>query len=117
MTKKHKKVCTTLNSTKHILILGSTAAGCNSISDFAFLVSIPIGITTSAIGLRFWAISAAIRNYKSIIKKKKKKWNKIVLLAKCKLNSVDVLFSKSLINAIISYGEFVLINIVKRKDK
>ena len=51
MSKKHKKVWTTLNYIKHFLILGSTIAGCISVSAFASLVGIPIGITNSPIGL------------------------------------------------------------------
>ena len=51
MSKKHKKVWTTLNYIQHFLILGSTIAGCISISAFASLVGIPIGITNSPIGL------------------------------------------------------------------
>ena len=50
MSKKHKKVCTTLNYIEHFLILGSTITGCVSIFAFASLVSVPIGITSSAIG-------------------------------------------------------------------
>ena len=78
MSKKHKKVCTTLNYIEHFLILGSTITGCVSISAFASLVGIPIGITSSAIGLKICAITAAIKRYKSIIKKQKKKHDKIV---------------------------------------
>ena len=52
MNKKHKKFCTTLNYIGHFLILGSTITGCVSISSFASLVGIPIGITSSAIGLK-----------------------------------------------------------------
>ena len=51
-----------------------------------------------------------IRKYKSIIKKKKNKHDKIVLLAKSKLNSIEVLLSKSLIDSVVSHDEFVLIS-------
>ena len=81
MSRKHKKVCTTLNYIEHFLILASTITGCVSISAFASLIGIPIGITSSAIGLKICAITAGIKKYKSIIKKKKKKHDKIVLLA------------------------------------
>ena len=76
MSRKHKKVCTTLNYTEHFLILGSTITGCVSISAFASLVGIPIGITSSAIGLKICAITAGIKTYKSIIKKKKRNHEK-----------------------------------------
>ena len=62
------------------------------------MLGIPIGITSSAIGLKICAIAAGIKKYKSIIKKKKKKHDKIVLLAKSKLNSIEVLISKPLID-------------------
>ena len=115
MSKKCRKVCTTLNYIEHFLILGSTITGCVSISGFASLVGVPIGITSSAIGLTICEITAAIKKYKSIIKKKKKKFDKIVLLAKSKLNSIEVLISKALIDSVISHDEFVLINNVLKE--
>ena len=79
------------------------------------MLGIPIGITSSAIGLKICAITAGIKKYKSIIKKKKKKHDKIVLLAKSKLNSIEVLISKALIDSVISHDEFVLINNVLKQ--
>ena len=81
-----------------MLILASTVTGCVSISAFASLVCVPVGITSSAIGIHICEITAGIKNYKSIIKKKKKKHDKIVLLGRDKLNTIKVLFSKDLIN-------------------
>ena len=40
----------------------------------------------------------------------RKKRDKIVLLAVSKLNSIEVLISKSLIDSVISHDEFVLVN-------
>ena len=60
MSRKHKKVCTTLNYIEHFLILGYTISRCISISAFASLIGIPIGMTISAIGLKICAISANI---------------------------------------------------------
>ena len=90
MSRQHKKVCTTLNYIEHILILASTITGCISISDFAYLVGVSIGITSSAIGSKMCTIAARVKRFKSIIKKKKKKHDKIVLLTKPKLNSREV---------------------------
>ena len=67
MSKKHKKVCTTQNYIEQNYI-----TGCISISAFGCLLSIPIGITSSAIGLKICAITARIKKYTSIIQKKKK---------------------------------------------
>ena len=57
MSKKHKKVCTTLNYIEHFLILTSTITGCISISTFASLVGSPIGVTSSGMGLQICAIT------------------------------------------------------------
>ena len=52
MSKKHKKVYRVLNYIKHLLILISTVTGYLSISTFPSLVGVPIGITSSAIGVK-----------------------------------------------------------------
>ena len=111
MSEKHKKVCTTLNYIEHFLILASTITGCI----FFSLAGIPIGITSSVIGLKMCAIAAGIKRYKSIIKKKKNKHDKIALLGKSKLNSLEILISKAFIDSIINHNEFVLINNVLKE--
>ena len=99
MSKKYKNVCTTLDYIEHFLILASTITGC--VSTFASLVDIPIGISSSTIWSKAFAIAAGIKKYNLIIKKKEKH-DKIVLLAKSKSNSIEVLTSKALIDSIIS---------------
>ena len=86
MSRKHKKSFTTLNYIEHVFLLAYTITRCISISAFASLVGIPIGITNSAIGLKICAKPAGFKKYKSIIKKTKKKHYKVVLLAKSILN-------------------------------
>ena len=61
------------------------------------------------------AITARIRKYKSNFKKKKKKHDKIILLAKTKLNSIDILIIQALINSYISHDKFVLVNNLLRE--
>ena len=68
----------------HFLILVSTVIGCISISAFPSLLGIPIGITSSAIGLKVCTTTVRIEKYKSITKKNKKKHDKIVLLGNTK---------------------------------
>ena len=79
------------------------------------MIGIPIGITSSLIVLNICAITAGNKNYKSIIKIKKKKHDKIVLLVKSKLDSIEILLSKALINSVISHDEFLLINNVLKE--
>ena len=110
MSKKHKKVYTALNYIEHFLILASTITGCISISAFASLLGIPVGYTSSAIGLTICAIAAGIKKYKSILKKKENKQDKIILLEKSKSNRTEVLIFKTLVNSVISHEELVWIN-------
>ena len=109
MSRKDKKVSTTLNHI-HFLVSISAIKECISISDFTSLIGNPIGITSSVIGLKICQINVGIKNYKSIFNKKKKKDDKILLVAKCKLNTLGVLISKTSINSFVSHDEFVLIN-------
>ena len=84
MSEKHKNVCKILNYIDHSLTVISTITGCVSMSAFSSLVGFPIGITSSAIGLKICVITAGIKKYKSIIKIKDKKHDKVVLLKKSK---------------------------------
>ena len=70
MSKKHKKKIRSLNYFEHFILFVSAVIGCFSISAFASLVDVPVGIANSAVGL---TIRAGIRKYKSIIKVKRKK--------------------------------------------
>ena len=72
-SKKHKKICTTLNYIQHFLILASIITGCISISAFSSLVGIPIEIMSFAILLKICARNARIKKYMLIIKKQDKK--------------------------------------------
>ena len=64
MSKKHKKFCRVLNYIDHSLIVISVITECVSISTFASLVGIPIGITISATGLKICVITAGMKKYK-----------------------------------------------------
>ena len=63
MSRQYKKVYATLNYIEHFLIMASAITGCISISAFVSLIVIPIGITSSAIGLKVCAVSVGIRKY------------------------------------------------------
>ena len=116
MSKKHKRVFTTLNlRLEHLLNLVSTVTGCVSISAFVYLVGISIGIVNSAIELIICAITAGIKQYKWVIKKKKRNHVKIVLLSKTKSTIIAVLISRALIGSYISHEEFTSIDNVLRK--
>ena len=72
MSEKYNKTCKYLNYVEHLLILDSTVNGCISVSAFASLVAIPVAITISAEGLKTCVITAGMKEYTSIIEKKRK---------------------------------------------
>ena len=115
MPKKHKNFCRVLIYIEHFLIFIFTVTGFVSISAFASLVSIPIGITSSAIRLKICVITVGIKRYKSIIKKKQNKYDIILFLAKYKLNIIGILISKALTDSNTSQDKFVLINNVLKE--
>ena len=102
MSKKHKKSCRGFNYTDYLLIAISTITG----------ITLGIGVMSSAVRLKICVITTGIKNYKSIMKKKH---DKLVLLTISKLNSIEVLISKALIDSNISHDEFILINNVLKE--
>ena len=93
-----------LNYVEHLLILASSVTGCVSISAFASLVCVSVGIKCSAAGIKICI------KYKSIVKKKEKKHDKIVLSEKDELNTIEVLIFKAIIDSYVSHDEFVSVN-------
>ena len=69
MSRKHKKVCITINYMEHFLFLASAINGCSVLTS---LIGILIEVTSSAIRSKICAIAAGIKKYKLIINKKKK---------------------------------------------
>ena len=63
LSEKYKNTCKYLNYVEHLLILASTITGCVSISAFASLACVPVGIMNSAVGINICAI---IKELKSI---------------------------------------------------
>ena len=70
MSEKYKKRCKYLNYVEHLLFLASVVTDCVSHSAFASLVCAHVGLTSSAVETKICAITAGIKKYKSIIKKK-----------------------------------------------
>ena len=78
MREKCKKTCKYLNYVEHLLILASKVTRCVSISVFSSLFCVPAGIKSPAVETKICSITAWIKKFLSIIKKNKKKHDKIV---------------------------------------
>ena len=73
------------------------------------------GIAILAVVLKVSALFAGMQKYETITKIKRKQHDKIVLIAKIKLNSVAVNISGTLIDSNISHYELVSVNNVVKE--
>ena len=98
-----------------ILIVLSAASGRVCIISSVSVVGAPIGIAGASFTLIFSLTTGIIKKLLSTTRNKKKKHNKILMLAKSKLNSIETLLSQALIDMEISPDEFI--TILKQKIK
>ena len=82
-------------------MLASAVIGCAIVSAICFSIE----LKSSGVGLNNCAITAGIKKYKPIIEKRKRSMIDI-LLAKPKLNTIEVLISRALIESIVSHDYF-----------
>ena len=75
----------------------------------------PVGIASASFTLVFSLTTGIIKKFLSITRNKKKRHDKILMLAKSKLNSIGTLVSQALIDLEISHEEFV--TILKEREK
>ena len=75
----------------------------------------PVGIASASFTLIFSLMAGIIKKLLSITRNKKKKHDKILMLAKSKLNSIETLVSQALIDMEISHEE--LATILNERDK
>ena len=99
---------------KILIILSVTSSGISIIS-FASIIGVPAGIASRSFTLIFSIATGIIKRLLNITRKKKKRHDKIVMLAKSKLNSIDSLISQALNGLDISHEEFIMI--LNEKDK
>ena len=115
MGERYKETYKYLNYVENLLILSSAHEVYVSIFSLTSLFCVLNGVASSTVGLKNSAFSAGIKTFKSFIKKKKEKHYEIVFLGKAKLNSIEILISKSfIIDSYIIPGKFVSVNNVLR---
>ena len=82
-----------------------------SIASFATVIEAPVGIISASFSLTFLVSTVIIRKLLKATKNKKKKHNKIVMLAaRSKLNSIESKISEALITNEISHKNLAIIN-------
>ena len=96
-----------------IFIALSTSFSTLSIASYATVVGLPVGIAGSFLSLIFTISTGVNKSLLRVTKKRKKKHNKIIALAKSKFNTIDTLLSSALNDSKISHEEFS--NIITEK--
>ena len=91
---------------KSLLFL-SVATGSISIASFATAIGAPVGIMSASCNLPFSVITGFLKKFLKTIRNKKKKHNKVVMLARSKLNSIESKISKALIDNAISHETII----------
>ena len=99
---------------KKLIVLSGTDGGVCIIS-YVNVVGSPVGIAGASFALTFSLTTGIIKKLLSIKRNKKKKHDKIVMLAKGKLNSFENLVSQALILLGNNHEEFI--TILKEKEK
>ena len=89
-------------------IVLSVTTGSISIASFASVIGAPVEIVSISFSLAF-SISTGIMKKLLKTRNKKKKRNKIVMLARSKLNSIESKISEGLMNNEISHEDFITI--------
>ena len=114
-SKKLNKYATIFDYTDKILIILSAGTGVVLIILFTSTIGVPAGIASASLTLIFLIITGIIKKLLNITRSKKKKHDKILMLAKSKFNSIETLISQALNDMEISHEEFI--TIFKEKDR
>ena len=104
--KKLNKYLVSFDYLDKVFITLSVSFGTLSIASYASVVGIPAGITSASLTLVFTIGTGISKSLLKLTKKRKKKHNKIIALAKNKLNMIDTLLSSALNDSEISHEEF-----------
>ena len=105
MSKRFSKYIASLDYFDKSLIVLSPTSGSISIASFATLV----GIASASLSLAFLLSTGLVKKLLKTTRNKKKKHNKVVILARSKLNSIESKISEALMNNQISHEDFMTI--------
>ena len=104
-SKKLSKCIASFDYFDKSLIFLSAKSGSISIASFATVT----GIASATVSLAFSIFTGIVKKSVKTTWNKKKRCNTFVMLARAKLNSIQVLISQALINNEISHGNFMAI--------
>ena len=106
MSKNLSKYIASFKYLQKSLIALLVATGSISIASFATAIRAPVGIISASYSLDSLAFSTTTGFVKKKKRNTKKKHNKIIMLARSKLNSIESKISKALMDNEISHEDF-----------
>ena len=89
------------------LIVLSATSGSISIASFATVIGTPVGTASASLSLAFSLSTGLVKKLLKTTRNNKKKHNRIVMLARSKLNSIESKISEALMNNQISHEDFM----------
>ena len=104
--KKISKYAVAFDNAGKVFITLSVSFGTLSIVSHATIAGIPVGIAGTSLTLMFTVTTVIVKKLLNITRKKKKKHNKIIALARSKLNIIETLISQALTDFEISHKVF-----------
>ena len=109
MSKRLSEYITSLDYFDKSLIVLSVTTGSISVASFASIIGTPAGIVRANFSLTFSMFIGVVKKLLITTRNKKKKHNKIVMLARSKLSGIESEISETLINSEISHKDFMAI--------
>ena len=109
MSKRLSKYIASFDYFDICLIVLPATNGSISIASFATVIRAPVEIASASFSLAFLMSTGIVKQLLKTTRNKKKKHNKIVVIARSKLNSIESKISEALINIEISHEDFTTI--------
>ena len=109
MSKNLSKYIASFEYFNKSLIFISVATDSISTASFAPVIGAPVEIISASCSLVFSITTGFVKKLLKTTRNKKEKHNKIVMLARSKLNSIESKISEALINNEITYEDFMTI--------
>ena len=109
MSKRLRKYIASFNYFDKSLTVLSVTSGSISIASFATVIGTPVGIASASLRFAFSLSTGLVKKLLKTTRNKKKKHNKIVMLARSMLNNIESKISEALMNNQISHEDFMTI--------
>ena len=109
MSRRYSKYIASFDYFHKSLIVLSVVTGSISIASFATVIGAPVGMMSASCSLAFSVTTGFVKTLLKTTRNKKKNHNKVVMLARSKLNSIESKISEALINNEISHEDFMTI--------